>query len=295
MRDVEALRSRLVALRGADGGWPYYAGKESRLEPTAWAVLALSATSHDRALPDDAVGFLSGLRRQSGLLVDPGAPAANAAWNGLTGFMLATLTSARAAGLSAEITSALTTIKGVALRQDSEVRQDNSLRAWPWTDGTFSWVEPTAWCTIALKKRGSPRPDAVAARLAEAERLLVDRACTPAGWNYGNSVVLDQQLRPYVPTTALALLALQDRKDEPAVHRGLAWLVREAASERSAMALSLAAVCLTVYGQPAEKPLVELAAAEQATGFLDNAHLLAMALFALTLGAHRGQAFRLSI
>ena len=71
-----------------------------------------------------------------------------------------------------------------------------------------------------------------------------------------------------------------------------AWLVDESPSERSAMALGLAAICLTVHDRPAEKPLEALAAAGEATGFLDNAHLVSLALVALTLGTHRGRAFR---
>ena len=36
-----ALRTFLLAGRNADGGWGYYPGKASRLEPTCWALLAL--------------------------------------------------------------------------------------------------------------------------------------------------------------------------------------------------------------------------------------------------------------
>ena len=32
----------LVRGRNADGGWGYFAGKASRLEPTCWALLALA-------------------------------------------------------------------------------------------------------------------------------------------------------------------------------------------------------------------------------------------------------------
>lgn len=281
-----------MALAGPGGGWPYYAGRSSRIEPTAWGLLALGATGHDAPVRDAAFAFLNGLARQSGLLVDPGAPAANVAWNGLLVVALHSVEDPRAREMAAALGQALTALYGIALRPDSTVRQDNTLQAWPWTDGTFSWVEPTAFCTLALKQARAAGHDAAAARVAQAERLLLDRACQPAGWNYGNGAVLDQDLRPYVPTTALALLALQDRGAEPVVRRSTDWLAENAVSEPSAMALSLAAVCLTVLGAPADKALEALGASERRTGFLDNAHLMAMALFAFTLAEHRGRAFR---
>ena len=291
MRDIEDLRRRLLVLARPGGGWPYYAGRNSRIEPTAWGLLALGATGHDAPVLDAAFTFLNGLGRQSGLLVDPGAPAANAAWNGLLVVALHSVRDPRAGEMAAALGPALTALYGIALRPDTTVRQDNTLQAWPWTDGTFSWVEPTAFCTLALKQARTAG-NGTAARVAEAERLLLDRACQPAGWNYGNGAVLAQDLRPYVPTTALALLALQDRGGEPVVRRSTDWLAANAASEPSAMALSLAAVCLTVLGPPADKALEALVASERRTGFLDNAHLMAMALFAFTLAEHGGRAFR---
>ncbi len=292
MQDIDALRQSLRAAARSGGGWPYYPGRASRIEPTAWALLALGAAGHDGTLTDSALGFLGGLGRQAGLLVDPGAPAANAAWNGLLAIALRGVDDPRAAALAVDLREALTALKGIALREDPSVRQDNALRAWPWVDGTFSWVEPTAYCTLALKQARADGSEAVASRVGEADRLLLDRACNPAGWNYGNSAVLDQDLRPYVPTTALALLALQDRTEEPIFGRSLEWLDAHAVSEPSAMALSLSAICLTVLGRPADKALVEINRAERRTGFLENAHLVAMALFALTLEKHGGRAFR---
>ena len=38
----------LLSTRNADGGWGYYAGKSSRLEPTCWALLALGAEADAR-------------------------------------------------------------------------------------------------------------------------------------------------------------------------------------------------------------------------------------------------------
>ena len=292
MQNRDERRQRLLDAVGADGGWPYYAGQAGRIEPTAWALVALVGIGLDERTRDRALAFLSGLRREAGLLVDPGAPGANFAWNGLALLALRQIPHASARELAGQLASALTAVRGAALEPDHTIRQDNSLRAWSWTPGTFSWVEPTAYCLLALKKQPDRSPD-VAARIAEADRLLIDRACRPAGWNYGNGAVLDQDLRPYVPTTALALLALQDRRREPVVAAGLDWLAANAVTERSAMALGLAAICLTVFGRSADNPVAALSASEGLTGFLGNTHLRAMALFSLTLSEHDARAFRI--
>ena len=42
MSAVESLEAALRRGRNTDGGWGYYAGKASRLEPTCWALLALA-------------------------------------------------------------------------------------------------------------------------------------------------------------------------------------------------------------------------------------------------------------
>src|SRR5258706_177994 len=79
----------------------------------------------------------------------------------------------------------------------------------------FSWVEPTAYALIALKKLRPVQGDGRSDRsIAEAERMLYDRACAEGGWNYGNSTAYGVELPPYLETTALALLALQDRRDD---------------------------------------------------------------------------------
>ena len=59
-----------------------------------------------------------------------------------------------------------------------------------------------------------------------------------------------------MPTSALALLAMQDRREEPAIVQSLEWIERHATTERSALALSLAALCLAVYGR-AVGPVIE--------------------------------------
>ena len=77
--------------------------------------------------------------------------------------------------------------------------------------------------------------------------MLFDRVCRTGGWNYGNSNILSQEMNADIPTTALALLALQDRREHPSVQKSIEYLMRQRLAEPAGMALSLASICLRVY------------------------------------------------
>jgi hypothetical protein len=281
------LRQRLIDAVTATGGWPYYEGRAARLEPTAWAVLALSAAGEAAALTSAGIQFMYGTQRATGLLVEDALPGPNYAWNGLA--LVADLTVNEGASRQRDVLlRRLLAVKGVPVEDGSAVRQNSRLQAWSWIEGTFSWVEPTAYCLLAVKL--SKQNTALARmRIAEAEAVLLDRACVDGGWNYGNSEVLGQRLRPYVPTTALALLAMQDRREHPVVVDGIEWLTRHALSERSTMALALCALCLRLYGVPHEHVLAALAEHAAAPTLTGNVHLTALALYALTAPQHGGR------
>ena len=104
----------------------------------------------------------------------------NYAFHGQALIVLRALNLEHAAG-NRTLLAALQRVKGRALPPSTINRQDNSLQAWSWIDGTFSWVEPTAWCLLALKQ-WSAMPGAVAdrTRIVVAEQMLVDRCCARA-------------------------------------------------------------------------------------------------------------------
>ncbi len=209
----------------------------------------------------------------------------NLAANGLAAILLTQHAELLDPSSTARLLGAIQSARGIQLPQYPEFRQDNSLQGWSWVDGTFSWVEPTAWCLLALKLSGV-RSEEGAARIREAEQLLLDRVCESGGWNYGNAYVLDKALRPYVPTTALGLLALQDRPEHEAVQKSLAYLEAEQLSEVSGMALGLALICLRVYGRSVGK--VEQLVREQfvKTAFLGNAATMGLVLYGLSTSVH---------
>lgn len=291
---ADPFAERLRAEVAPGGGWPYYPGRGPRLEPTIWALLALGGdpVESDQPMLDAGARFVWRHLAGDGLLRDPGAPAPNLAWNGLA--LLVGTALWPADSRLPRLAGAVASSRGERLDDAPGVtEQNNQIQAWAWIPGTFSWVEPTACCLLALKQQARRGGVDRTARIADGDAMLLDRVCPHGGWNYGNSSMLGQDLRPYVATTAMALLALQDRADAPAVPLSLDWLAREARSERAAMSLSLAAICLAVYRRPFGYVLDALTAQHRLTGALGNLHLAAMASAAASLDRHDARAFRL--
>jgi hypothetical protein len=266
------LRKALLAARNQDGGWGYAPGRQSRIEPTCWAELALGH-SLGRA-PD--VDSIRRWRRQDDWLLDvPGAPP-NITFNALAALTL--LQEPSTIALAQPIITHLIHARGRTFRQTATLAQDNSIQAWSWVDGTASWVEPTAWCLLLLKRVRSQSPSQEAAeRIRIGEQFLFDRVCHEGGWNYGNPEVYGQKLWPYVPTTAVALLAMQDHRAHPVVKQSLKQLQKDVASERSVVAVALTIVCLRTYGvatDSLEQTAIEMAASADPGNLLATATML---------------------
>ena len=268
--DLSPLRDVPRTGRNADGGWGYYAGKMTRLEPTCWALLAL---------PDADPAVLRTWPSADGLLRERHDGQVNFAFHALALTALAARGIEHTAGTDT-LAAALEHAKGIALPPPEHNRQNNSLQGWSWIPGTFSWVEPTAWALLALRRRQAAGKGVEAARLTEAETLLIDRCCAQGGWNYGNANMLGKDLRPYVPTTAVALLALQ-RKPYAAVTASVRYLEEAATSEASATALSLALMALSAHGRATS--LVRERLVAQVDHTIGLGHQLGMAMALHTL------------
>ena len=291
---IARLRQALESGRNADGGWGYYPGKASRIEPTCWAILALGLDTDRTALRQPAGKWLLACQRGAGALVENPEWPVNVAFNALAAFTLLPHRDLANDDARRRLLAFLLGSKGLTAGPVDSMRQDNSLQGWSWVDATFSWVEPTCWGLLALKKaRAAGLHDSGAdSRIVEAEKLLIDRTCTPGGWNYGNANSFGQDLRPFVPTTALGLLAMQNRRQENAVIRSLAALGSLWRDETSATALALALVCLDVYGSPIIEPRARLVEHTDGTLAFGNHHGIAQALFALS-SSGRPHAFRI--
>jgi len=297
----DALNARLLQfLRSsvnADGGWGYSPGKASRLEPTCWALLALlsagTSETEDESRVHSALALLAARQDKIGLLIDVPGAFQNFAFNGLAAIATSHASTSRppkADRLGPDLkalVSAITAGQGVRSGRSWINRQDNELSGWPWHDGVSNWVEPTAWCALALKKTAPAADARVASRLAEADRLLADRCCLTGGWNYGNSNMLGKELSPFVLNSALALLALQDRRALPEVVRSIEWLDANWQSEPSDQALSLALVAMHVYGERTRNLERALLAHLEAAGPAGSLAAIGSVLYALN-GPHHG-------
>ncbi|MBY0507244.1 MAG: terpene cyclase/mutase family protein [Bryobacteraceae bacterium] len=241
-------REHLTRAQNPDGGWGYFPGKESWLEPTAYAALAL----HGQPAAQRALELLVRWQREDGAW-RANAKVRDAYWG--TALMLTLFHSlgrhdaAYAKGLAwlsnlAGSEGSLS-VRLVQRFQARVVDQDESVHGWPWRPGNSSWVEPTSHALIALKQ--SSRAREFAARIAEGESYLLDRRCADGGWNYGNRRVYYTNMSAFPETTALALMALQGRQAselKPSVERALAQLK----STRSGLARTWLTIALRAHG-----------------------------------------------
>ena len=214
------LEVRLDILRRSqnpDGGWSYYAGKQSWLEPTFYGALVL----HGDPAADRAWSLLKSWQAPDGSW----PPAAGAAISGWGTALCVTLAHIRGdlgepyqkgvdyllktAGTESELWR-----RALARIGLFDPGRNLSLKGWPWKEGTSSWVEPTTHALIALKKASVhiASPD-LRDRVRSGEALLLDVRCKDGGWNYGSPWTLGEDQRSYPETTALALLGLQGRAE----------------------------------------------------------------------------------
>jgi len=210
-----ALEVTLAAAQNADGGWGYFPGKQSWLEPTAYALLALADQSGGPVFARGRALLRSWELPGGGWR---GCAAINEAhWATSLVVTLHAAIAARDAAyergvawLAASIgTEGRLLSRAAHWLRPSIVEFDPALSGWPWQAGASSWVEPTAHALIALRSAlAHANNPQLASRIATGKCMLLERRCRDGGWNYGNRRVLGADLPSYPETTALALMAL---------------------------------------------------------------------------------------
>jgi len=168
---------------------------------------------------------------------------------------------------------------------DRHVRFDPDKYGWPWFPDTISWVVPTSFAILALNQIPCTCGDFghAANRVNLGIEMLIDRGCPGGGWNAGNGVVYGAPLAPHVDDTAVALLALSERKEHLVAQSGVLWLERTVQGLRSPWSLAWAVLALAAHGRPIESRLTCLMSLPDLSAIEDTSTLAAVSL---ALGCH---------
>jgi hypothetical protein len=252
------LESRLEFLRASqnpDGGWSYFPGKGSWLEPTTYAMLALHGSGSDPAL-DRAWKLVRSWQLADGSY-RPGGEVKDGTWVTAHAVTLARVRGIDDASVRASVDWLLRVVgaeHNVYTRVGSflhliKANLDVSHEGWPWREGNATWIEPTAHTLVALKKVASRyRTSEVEHRIRDGEQLVLSRRCTDGGWNYGTPNMLYVDLPSYPETTALALLGL-DGVTDPAVNPALNLAENVRSETKSSLGRAWLQIALRCHGR----------------------------------------------
>jgi hypothetical protein len=261
---LEELRVLLVQRQSPSGGWAALSSSsQPALEPTALACIALD--SEFNSAHDQATQFL--LRTQN----------SNGSWPVFLGddHEGSWVTALILIALHDNVEAIPERLKGFSWLLDSageesnwlwkwkfrttdrHVRFDPDKFGWPWIPHTNSWVVPTAFSILALNQLPCTCGlEAAPSRVQLGIEMLLDRVCPDGGWNAGNGVVYGFALAPHPDDTAIALLAFDQHREEPAVRMSLDWLERIAPALSAPWSLAWSILALAAHRRSVD-PLVE--------------------------------------
>jgi len=266
---VELLLDRLATgFAEARFGYRYRPGASA--EAAALGALALGAHERDAAAPLDWLE-----RQQKG---DGGIPVLPSLdqprWP--TSLALWAFTKAGREGPAERAVTYLLEHRGIALERSELLGHDTTIVGWSWVDETHSWVEPTGYALIGLREAGQAGHE----RCRRGIELLLDRCLPTGGWNYGNTRVMSNMLRPFPATTGVALLALAGEPMAPPIERSLDYLRATIGSLRAPLSLSWSLLALAAWNREAPaRALIEASVREPGRRPPDPVHdaLLALA------------------
>jgi len=238
---IESLWQRILP----EGGFAAKVGGKYRPDATAWAILALTASGTKKdALKSSRDRLVSSQLSDGRVCLLPEHPDAYwptpltvLAWQGSPAHL-----EQQSRAIEFLINS---NGKHWPRKSDAIAAHDTNIQGWPWTANTFSWVEPTAISLIALQLAGYGEHE----RAREATRLLMDRQLNQGGWNYGNTIVFGQELRPMPENTGMALNALAGRVAEESIKVSLKCLEIQASSLRTPLSLGWCLMGLGAWGK----------------------------------------------
>ncbi len=262
---LDARREFLQRTQNPDGGWGYFPGKQSWVEPTTYAMLALHGLPESGAAVERAWNLIRSWQTTDGS-VRPNAQVREGTWVTAQFVTLACVRGVYDAQVRNAVDWLLRVVgaeHSLAMRAASyfgllKTKLDVSHQGWPWRDGNAAWIEPTSQTLVALKKVAArDRGKVLQHRVLEGEALILSRRCSDGGWNCGNPNVLDFDLPSYPETTALALIGLGGRSARelaPALE-----LARRLRGEtKSSLAKAWLAIALRCHGVTLDAPAGEV-------------------------------------
>lgn len=299
MPDLDFFLDTLASQAGPDGGWGYAPGQSAHLEPTCLALLALAAEpTRYQGVIDKGRAALRQSAGPDGLYrLERGRP--EAVWPSA----LALFANATLGDSEANLAATATALLGLKGRQtettpDNDINDiDESILGWPWAAGNFSWVEPTSWACLALRRIGQGQSP----RVQDGLRLLLDRTLDGGGVNYGNRRIFGIALEPIPTPTALMLLAQQGQPEHPKLAASVQYLRNQARDNPDLEHLAWIRLALDLYqGHPGvtetlaalESRIQEAHAARLVNPYV-RPNPLRDALTALALNVARFNPFRL--
>ena len=285
------LEPRLDLLRktqNPDGGWGYFPGKKSWLEPTTYATLALHGTPGSDAALERAWKLVRSWQTPEGSS-RPSGQVQGGTWVTAHAVTLASVRGVYDDSVRRSVDWMLSVVgaehnllmRGASFFHLLKTKLDVSHAGWPWREGNAAWIEPTVHTLVALKKiSGSYRGADLERRVQDGQELVLSRRCSDGGWNCGNPNVLNLDLPSYPETTALALLGLQGRSASELT--GPLDVARRYRDEtKSSLAKAWLTIALRCHGENPSAPAVEskvssdlMLAALEALGHPDGNHRL---------------------
>jgi hypothetical protein len=227
------------------GGFSLRPGGQYRPDATAWAVMALQLQGLAADLLRPARARIAAEQDDDGSIAMASGhaqafwptPLAVCAWHGQSEFEEP----------RSRAVSFLLRTTGTHFEKEpgNPAGHDPSIRGWPWTMGTHSWVEPTSLSIAALCIEGYSTHE----RVVEGVRLLMDRQLASGGWNYGNTTVFGTELEAMPESTGLALSALTGFVKKQEVSRSIARLKGSVETLTTPFSMGWAILGLAAWGE----------------------------------------------
>jgi hypothetical protein len=287
MAEVYLARRRefLLKAQNPDGGWGYFPGKASWLEPTAYAMLALHGDETSSETLKRAWRLLESWQLADGSW-RAGAQVQDGTWVTALAVTLCSFDGQSRGMLERGVHHLLltvgaersTTFRLMEFFGLGEIEADTTHPAWPWRHGTSSWIEPTAHTLVALKRARKRFHDRrLAWRIREGEQMVLTRRCADGGWNHGSPNTFHIDAPSYPESTALALMGLQGRRRELGPTLDLARSQWRAAE--SPLATAWLSIALQTWGE-------SIAAPDDTTPIRNDIMLTALETLAHPQGNH---------